>query len=588
MFAVPGWSVAADSLKTQAPSSVTSKAPKATVNGDNESSAKSSKMRKRSKGKAGGVEITEENFEDLWKRHIEGKNLSKEDGKVVSAGLTKREKKKRKRDGDAGSGVSRNGTAEGAMDEVEEMSQSNKQEAEKSKAKDRKPMPVAGGESVKPPSTANRPTNTTGLPQPELSQTEKSKVLSNITPHPPPNTAPNSTLTPLQQAMREKLISSRFRYLNETLYTTPSTSSFDLFKQNPTFFTEYHEGFRRQVGVWPENPVDGFLKWIRERGAIGIYGSKLGSQKSQFKKTKKGKKGAENIHEGPQHTEPDAQGVEPLPRDSRSSLCTIADLGCGDAQLAQKLSSPVDTSKGPIMIKPLNIRVHSFDLAAPSPLITIADIRSVPLPDSSVDVTIFCLALMGTNWIEFIEEAWRILRWKGECWIGEVGSRFVLLKPKRVDHSVGNHSKPKPKKNNKKDQARSGIEEDLAEDEDLLAESSQPASRSSTDVSAFVEVLRTRGFTLIGEPELGNKMFVRMRFLKSLNPIKGKCVLKESDPRRGVWRSDGGRDVQKTTEGERQTWNKPSKFIDRNRNSHEAMSVEEEGKVLKPCVYKAR
>ena len=590
MFAVPGWSVAADSLKRQAPNSVTGKAFKPTVNDENDNPAKSSKKQKRGKGKSSGIEVNEENFENLWKKHIEGKDPSKADDHVVPVDPTKREKKKRKRDGHAENGVSKNGTTQGAEDGIEETLQLKKQDLKESKGKDKKPMLAVDGESTKSPSTAHPPVTTTGRHQSDLpTKSKQSKAPVTTALHFLPNTTPQSTLTPLQQAMREKLISSRFRYLNETLYTNPSTSSFELFRQNPTFFAEYHEGFRRQVGVWPENPADGFVKWIRERGAIDTHSSRLGSQKSQFKKIKKGKKSAENIHEGPQHREPDAPGVDPLPRDSRSGLCTIADLGCGDAQLAQKLCSPAGSSKGPVIVKPLNLGVHSFDLAAPSPLITVADIRSLPLPDSSVDVAIFCLALMGTNWIEFIEEAWRILRWKGECWIGEVGSRFVAPKAKRVDHSVGNHTKSKPKsRSSKKGQGKSELADDLAEDDDVLVESSQPASRSSTDVSAFVEVLRTRGFTLIGEAELENKMFVRMRFLKSLNPTKGKCVLKENNLRREVWKSDGGRNLQPKAEGDRQGWKKPSKFIDRNLDSDEIVSIENEGRVLKPCVYKAR
>lgn len=592
MFAVPGWSVTADSLKTQVPNTLTGKASK-TINGDNESSAKPSKKRKRGKGKAGGLAVNQDNFEDLWKTHIEGKDQSKHDGKEVSAGLAKREMKRRKRGGDSESGATINGTAERTRDVAEGKAQLGEQEDKMAKAKGRKP-PSAKGElsSTKSKSTAHPTTTAADPPQPQLTPQIKQTQVPSDTAHLSP--APNSTLTPLQQAMREKLISSRFRYLNETLYTTPSSSSFELFKRNPTFFTEYHEGFRRQVGAWPENPVDGFVMWIRERGAIGIHDSKLGSQKSHFRKIKKGKKAAEDIHEEPEYKKPDAQGIEPLPRDSRSGLCTIADLGCGDAQLAQKLSSPIGaTSKGPVMVKSLNLRIHSFDLAAPSPAITVADIRCVPLPDSSLDVATFCLALMGTNWIEFIEEAWRILRWKGECWIGEVGSRFAGSKEhaKRVDHSVGNRTKLKSKsKNNKRDKTRTGTDEEVGEGEDHLAESSQPSSHSSTDVSAFVEVLRTRGFTLIGEPELGNKMFVRMRFLKSLNPTKGKCALKENDPRRSHWRPEGWPNSQRMTEsaGERQAWNKPTKFIDRNLGADEGMSISEEGKVLKPCVYKAR
>ncbi len=66
--------------------------------------------------------------------------------------------------------------------------------------------------------------------------------------------------------MREKLILARFRHLNETLYTRPSAEAFGLFQDSPEMFTEYHEGFRRQVGVWPENPVSGYLADIQARG----------------------------------------------------------------------------------------------------------------------------------------------------------------------------------------------------------------------------------------------------------------------------------------------------------------------------------
>lgn len=43
-------------------------------------------------------------------------------------------------------------------------------------------------------------------------------------------------------------------------------------------------------------------------------------------------------------------------------------------------------------------KVHSFDLVAKFPHITATDMANVPLPDASVDVGVFCLALMGTNW----------------------------------------------------------------------------------------------------------------------------------------------------------------------------------------------
>ena len=43
-------------------------------------------------------------------------------------------------------------------------------------------------------------------------------------------------------------------------------------------------------------------------------------------------------------------------------------------------------------------KVHSFDLVAKFPHITATDMAKVPLPDACVDVGVFCLALMGTNW----------------------------------------------------------------------------------------------------------------------------------------------------------------------------------------------
>ncbi|GME73266.1 unnamed protein product [Ambrosiozyma monospora] len=36
--------------------------------------------------------------------------------------------------------------------------------------------------------------------------------------------------------------------------------------KQPELFDEYHKGFRSQVESWPENPVDGFVRTIFERG----------------------------------------------------------------------------------------------------------------------------------------------------------------------------------------------------------------------------------------------------------------------------------------------------------------------------------
>lgn len=356
---------------------------------------------------------------------------------------------------------------------------------------------------------------------------------------PPTKTA--ATLTPLQASMRQKLISARFRHLNETLYTKPSAHSLSLFAENPEMFTEYHEGFRRQVEVWPENPVDGYIFSIKARGKI--HGRQSGKKER-------------------------SEGVEPLPPLPRTEgTCNIADLGCGDAALSFSLQ--------PVAEK-LHLNIHSFDLHSPSPLVTKADIANLPLLDGSIDIAIFCLALMGTNWIDFIEEAFRILRWKGELWIAEIKSRFGRVSGKkggRVEHSVGNRKRPVDKNEKKK------LDEEVNDKIAAVEVDGVESQAQATDVSAFVEVLHKRGFVLksdgnggeAGAVDLSNKMFVKMYFVKGTTPIKGKCVpVPKGMEKMGL-----------------ETWKKrpKGKFIDEERDEDHISS---EAGVLKPCVYKLR
>ncbi|KAJ2023250.1 25S rRNA (adenine645-N1)-methyltransferase [Coemansia sp. S85] len=94
---------------------------------------------------------------------------------------------------------------------------------------------------------------------------------------------------------------------------------------------------------------------------------------------------------------------------SKPKQLVVADLGCGEARLSATVGQ--------------QHTVHSFDLVAYNELITPCNIADVPLPSDSVDMAIFCLALMGTDFIKFIREANRILRVGGELKIAEVVSR---------------------------------------------------------------------------------------------------------------------------------------------------------------------
>jgi len=168
-----------------------------------------------------------------------------------------------------------------------------------------------------------------------------------------------SKLTPLQERLKAKLTGARFRWINEKLYTAPSQEAFEAFKQDPSLFDAYHEGFRNQVDAWPQNPLDLFIEYLQNK-----------------------------------------------PEDT-----VVADFGCGEAKLAQSLHTRLK-------------KIHSFDLVAANKFITACDISKVPLQDETVDIAIFCLSLMGTNFLDFVKEAYRVLKFGGELKIAEVISRF--------------------------------------------------------------------------------------------------------------------------------------------------------------------
>ena len=336
--------------------------------------------------------------------------------------------------------------------------------------------------------------------------------------------------------MRDKLTSARFRHLNETLYTSSSSASFDLFSNSPDLFAEYHAGFAQQVkDLWPENPVDCYIRDVNTRAQVGIRTSKQDSVSASLA----------------------------LPR-RKSGSCTIADLGCGDAPLARALQS---------RLRPFNLKFHNFDLHEPNSLVTKADIASLPLRDGEADVAIFCLSLMGTNWLSFIEEAWRVLRGdgKGELWIAEVKSRFGRITRKVADKSASKNAKPQKRRPKQEESVNL-----LDGDPEVFADNETTTAPDETDISAFVTVLQRRGFAL--QPESvnkSNKMFVSMIFNKNGIPSAGKH-------QGAKW---NGREYDRTGTREGLPISQ-KKFIDKSDNL--SLSTEEEAKVLKPCVYKKR
>ncbi|PLW09802.1 hypothetical protein PCANC_01782 [Puccinia coronata f. sp. avenae] len=176
---------------------------------------------------------------------------------------------------------------------------------------------------------------------------------------------------------------SRFRILNETLYTSTGEEALKLFQEdeqnstnnNNNNFQIYHRGFRSQIQQWPENPVQVIAKDLIQ---------------------------------------------------NTSSPILIADLGCGEATLAKLLAASHRHS---------HFSTLSYDLMADHEgWITLAECSSsIPLPGSFndrtrngvVDLVVCCLSLMSTDWVGMILEARRILKQDGQLQIAEVTSRFI-------------------------------------------------------------------------------------------------------------------------------------------------------------------
>jgi ribosomal RNA-processing protein 8 len=153
-----------------------------------------------------------------------------------------------------------------------------------------------------------------------------------------------------------------------------------------------------------------------------------------------------------------------LKKKSEDSKLTIADFGCGDAYLARTL--------GKIH------KIHSFDMVAANDMVTACDMAHVPLNNSSVDVAVFCLSLMGTNLCDFLSEAFRVLKPGGELIVAEVKSRFVI-------------------------RGASSSSDEKKEDSD-----------DAEGIRTFVKAMKKMHFKLL-KKHASNKMFVLFRFRRT-------------------------------------------------------------------------
>lgn len=69
---------------------------------------------------------------------------------------------------------------------------------------------------------------------------------------------------PVVDSARQRLSASRFRFLNEQLYTQEGSASASLFRSDPSLFQSYHEGFQLQASQWPLDPLDLIIADIKK------------------------------------------------------------------------------------------------------------------------------------------------------------------------------------------------------------------------------------------------------------------------------------------------------------------------------------
>ena len=86
----------------------------------------------------------------------------------------------------------------------------------------------------------------------------------------------------------------------------------------------------------------------------------------------------------------------------------VGDFGCGENLLSKEITN----------------KVHSFDHVAIDDSVYACDIKNVPIEDDILDVAVFSLSLMGSNYTDYFKEAYRTLKTYGNIFVCEPASKW--------------------------------------------------------------------------------------------------------------------------------------------------------------------
>jgi hypothetical protein len=86
----------------------------------------------------------------------------------------------------------------------------------------------------------------------------------------------------------------------------------------------------------------------------------------------------------------------------------VGDFGCGENLLSKEIKN----------------KVHAFDHVAIDNNVIACDIKNVPLEGNTLDVAVFSLSLMGSNYTDYFKEAYRTLKPYGNIFICEPASKW--------------------------------------------------------------------------------------------------------------------------------------------------------------------